>query len=372
MTDEIQAVDTSVIYWDDARIEREMALFPAALQEPYQWLKVYTREECRRDVDVLVTQAKLLGVTIDKTNWTRVLKGRWKMDGRGRELPNPYVSATNLLNAITSLREQKRVELLQGAMPFVETFIFTTIRSFIEKKMRRDRVNKYGVIVGPTGLQKTASYKEIARRLPGCKWIESSDNASMADFVKRLAHKCGAARNSNVPAARGKIMDCFMPVNGQPKCLIIDNTQDMVKPDNNVMGGPKGRQPFYHFIRTLQEETGCAVIESITPEDEETMFDPKSIYLEQFEGRAGGRDGFLRLPNFSPKKDLVLFALALGLKDAGKHEDELAKIGSERGRIRRYLEVLQEAKDYADDDKKPFTITHVRMAIEEMAAPVAR
>ena len=91
------------IFWDDAAIEKEMEVLPKALQEPYRWLKKFAREECGRDLDTLTTRAKLLGVTIDKTNWTRILKGRWKMDAEGNELPNPYVSVVNLLNAIMAL-----------------------------------------------------------------------------------------------------------------------------------------------------------------------------------------------------------------------------------------------------------------------------
>ena len=362
-----------LIFWDDPKIEAEMQLFPAALQPLYQWLKVFTRDECRRDVDVLVERAREVGVTIDKTNWVRILKGRWKTDSEGNEMPNPYVSATNLLQAITAVRDKVRVELLQGGLPFVETSTVKTIWRVIEKAMRKDRVNRFRVIVGPTGTQKTASYKELTQRNPNVKWLESTDNGSMKEFAIRFAIKCGAGRNISYSQARTKIFESMMTHKGQIKCAIIDNMQDMVRSDRKMiaMGKSVGTQPAYQFMRSLQDETGCAIIWSITPENEDQMFNAQSIYLEQFEGRAGGRDGFLRLPNFPPRKDLVQIAETLGFKQAEKHGDLLVSIAKERGRIRRFFEILQDAKDAADDAGEALTVEHLQEAVDERSLPDA-
>jgi DNA transposition AAA+ family ATPase len=357
----------NLIFWDDPKIEAEMHLFPAALQPLYQWLKLFARDECRRDVDVLLERARTVGVTIDKTNWVRILKGRWKTDSDGNELPNPYISATNLAQAITAMRDQVRIELLQGGMPFVETGTVRTIWRAIEKRMRKDRVNKFLVILGPTGTQKTAAYKEFSARNPHVKWLESTDNGSMKEFAIRFAVKCGAGRNISYGQARTKIFESMLPHNGQTKAVIIDNMQDMVRSDKKMhaMGKPVGTQPAYQFLRSLQDETGCAVVWSITPENEDQMFNSQSIYLEQFEGRAGGKDGFLRLPNFPPVADLVQIAETLGLKSAEKHKDLLKLIGHERGRIRRFFEIIQDAKDAADADKSPLTAEYIETALEE-------
>ena len=361
----------TTIYWDDPHVEAEMQLFPRELQEPYRWLKNFVRDECKRDVDVLVQRAKDQGVTIDKTNWVRVLKGRWKTDADGNEMPNPYVSATNLLQAVTAVRNQVRVELLQGGMPFVETNTFKTIQRAVEKRMRKDRVNRFLVIVGPTGTQKTASYKELVQRNPHIKWLESADNGSLKEFITRMAVKCGASRSISYGPARAKIFEAMMPQNGQPKCVIVDNMQDMVKSDKKLLALGKNieMQPAYQFMRSLQDETGCAVVWSITPENEDQMFNAQSIYLEQFEGRAGGRGNFLRLSNFPPKADVVLIAKTLGLKDADKHADKLMEIARQRGRIRWFFEIMQEAKDEAALDGKEFTIDYVDWAMQEATPP---
>lgn len=361
-----EARQAFTIYWEDHYIEREMSILPADLREPYQWLKTFARDECRRDVDGLVSRAREVGVTIDKTNWTRILKGRWQLDADGNELPAPCVSLKNLLTAIAAIRNKMRVELLRGAMPFVETSTFHTVRRLIEKKLRKDRVNTWAVIIGPTGTQKTACYKELAARNPLLKWTESSDNGSIKELVNRVAWKCGAGRNASYTQARAKIFESFQPLNGQRKGLILDNMQSMVRSDQKLlaMGKPLGTQPMYEFLRSLSEETGCAIIWSITPEDEDQIF-KESAYMEQFEGRIGGKDSFLRLPNVPPRKDLVQIAEALGFKNAEKYGERFSQVAAMRGRIRRFFEILQEAKDAADADQNTLSIEYFEDAIEE-------
>lgn len=359
----------TTIYYDDPHIEAEMQLFPPEIAPLYREAKIYLRDECKRDVDVWVERARKVGVSIDKTNWVRVFKGRVKHDAEGNELPNPYVAFTNLKNAFIAVRDSVRVELLQGGMPFVETTTFHTIRRTVEKAMRKNRVNRFRVIVGPTGTQKTASYKELAMRDPNIKWLESTDNGSLKEFIIRLAVKCGASRSIAYGPARAKIFESMHAVNGTPKCIVVDNMQDMVRSEKKLVAMGKGveTQPAYQFLRSLQDETGCAIVWSITPENEDQMFNSESIYLEQFEGRAGGRDGFLRLPNFPPIADLVLIAETVGFKAAEKHKDLLKKIGHTRGRIRRFFEIIQDAKDAADDDKSPLTVDYIEQALEERA-----
>jgi len=254
-------------------------------------------------------------------------------------------------------------------MPFVETTTFHTIRRTVLKAMRKNRVNRFRIIVGPTGTQKTASYKELALRDPNIKWLESTDNGSLKEFIIRLAVKCGASRSISYAPARAKIFEAMQPINGNPKCIIVDNMQDMVRSEKRLASMGKGveTQPAYQFLRSLQDETGCAIVWSITPENEDQMFNSESIYLEQFEGRAGGRDGFLRLPNYPPIADLVTIAETIGFKAAEKHKDLLKQIGHTRGRIRRFFEIIQDAKDAADDEGRPLTVEYIEQALEERA-----
>lgn len=352
-----------VIYFDDSHIAAEAIQLPPAMRDLYHWLKVHLRDECHRDVDVLVAKLKDQGVTIDKTNWVRVLKGRWKKDSNGREAASPYISVDNFVTAVTALRDGVRVELLKGRMPFVKTTTYNAIRLHVEKRMRRDRVNRFGVIVGMTGTQKTASYKEIAAQNTKIKWIEAPDNGSIKEFVVRLAVKFGASRNASYASARARIFEDT----SREHCIIVDNVQDMVRDPRELarQGKPVYAQPAYQFMRGLQDETDCSFIWSITPESEDQMFVKDSVYHEQFEGRTGGRDGFLRLPDYPPKRDLIQIAEALGFRTAEKHADVLAEIARERGRIRRFFEIMQDAKDIADESNERLAIEHIEEARAE-------
>lgn len=362
------------IHWEDHHIAAEAGILPEKLREPYVWLKTFLRDKCNRDLDVLTQKFRDRGVTVDKTNWTRICKGRWRIDTRGEEC-TPCISQENFINSIIALREHIRVEVLEGTVPFVETSIWTVIKNFVDKKMRRERVNRFGMIVGPTGTQKTACYKELARRNRLVKWMEAPENGSIKEFTCRLAHKFGGGSSISYFSARNKLF-----ANATPEhCIIVDNTQALVRDPKQLerMGKVIYSQPAYEFMRAFQDETGCAIIWSITPENEEQMFSARDeshiIYNEQFEGRCGGVDGFLRLPNFSPKRDILLITEELGFTfDEARHGDRLLEISKERGRIRRYFEILQEAKDLADLEKVRPGMKHIESVMTRIAEDAAR
>ena len=62
-----------------------------------------------------------------------------------------------------------------------------------------------------------------------------------------------------------------------------------------------------------------------------------------------------------------LHAETIGFKAAEKHKDLLRTIGHSRGRIRRFFEILQDAKDAADDDNAAQTVDYIEEALEERA-----
>src|SRR5262245_22092448 len=101
----------NAIYWEDGHIMRECEILPKPMREAYLWLKTFVRDECKRDLDVLVEKFKQHGVTVDKTNWARILKGRWRIDTRGNEC-TPCISMQNFLDAVSALREDVRLELI--------------------------------------------------------------------------------------------------------------------------------------------------------------------------------------------------------------------------------------------------------------------
>lgn len=346
------------IFWDDNHIQAEAELLPEDLRDLYRRVKIQCRVEYGGDL-LRVTEAfAKVGVKRDKTTWSRVFKrGRITNDAAGNPMASPLVKYENLREDFQAFLTSTRVELLRGRTPFVETDTFHAIRRYVQKKMDPCWVNKFGLVVGPTGLQKTASYKELAARDPNIKHIEANERGSLHQFITLFGYKIGVGTNRSHDEKRFQIMQWFTP----DKCIIVDNVQDLRNRDRK----PDVREethPAYSFMRWLQDERGGTIIWSITPDDEATIFKPNSVYMEQFEGRVGGLQNVLRLPNHNPKKDLVLIAATLGLKDAEKHADELHELGKARGRIRAFFEVIQQAKREAELDRAKFTWDYVEDA----------
>lgn len=343
--------------WDTTSLEELAELFPDKLREPVLWLATYTRDQCGKSADMLGARAHKLGIELDKTTWSRVLRGRWNRDGEGRPLPTPIVSETKLLRAIQALRQEARLREMGGKVPFIETSVTRAIHDYIDVKFAPDRVNKFGVIVGETGTGKTAAYREYRRRSAAglVAWVEAPDNASVPEMIAGIGLCYGVSMGNF--SIRNRLS--LLQVVNDRRCIIIDNAQDLLSERRATS------QPAFSFLRRLQDETGCTIILSLTPDGENKLFDLLKGYFEQFEGRTGGRRNFLRLPAYPPEEDVLSIAQGFGLRDAERHLEYLSKIARERGRIRTFFEDLQAAKIKAEREKKPLTIGHVKDAREE-------
>lgn len=343
---------------DDISIETKGNLLPEDLRERFVWLAVFAREECHRDIDTLGERFRAVGVYRDKTTWIRLLKGQWNRMPNGTVRQTPLVSKDKLIEEIDALRNGVRVEAMRGKVPFVVTSVAQSIFSYLDLKRAPDRVNKFGVIIGPTGSQKTASLKEYCRRNNhgACLWLEAPENGSMTEFIARLAEAYGGPEREPYDRKRRRIFASF----NERKCIVVDNCQRLYRETRG------SDQPLFGFLQRLQDERGGAIILTITPTFERTLTAGMLAgFFEQFEGRAGGRKNFLRLPDFAPPEDVVAIAKAFGLRDAGRHEKLLVEISREPGRIRRLFEDLQSAKLLAEAEKKELTIAHLHAAREE-------
>lgn len=346
---------------DDITVERKAVLYPEALRDPYLWLARYARGECAADIDVLKSRFATVGVYRDKQTWIKILKGQWNHHPNGTERDNPVVALDKLLEEIEALRTGARVEEARGRVPFVMTTVAASIFSFIKRKMLPERVNKFGVIIGPTGSQKTATFREFCRQHNHgqTNWLEAPENKSMGEFVTKLARLFGGPAQEPYDRRRQRI---FASLN-EKRVVIVDNCQRLYREERGA------EQPLFGFLQRVQDETGCAIILSVTPAFEGTLTaGMMSGFFEQFEGRAGGRRNFLRLPMQAPTEDVMMIARAFGLRDAARYEKLLTTIAHKPGRIRILFEVLQDAKILAESEKKPLTIDFIREVWEEEAA----
>jgi DNA transposition AAA+ family ATPase len=343
---------------DDVTLAAKAEIQPEAVRDLWLWLCVYTRTECNADPDLLTERMKAAGIMRDKTTWVRILKGQLLRNQNGTERETPLVAVDKLIEEITALKDGVRVESMRGRVPFVPTPSAKAIFGYVDIKRRPERVNKFGVIIGPTGSQKTATLREYARRNNhgAVVWLEAPENGSMQEFMTGLCRAYGGPYREAIDRRRQRV---FESVN-ERRTIIVDNCQRLYRENRGH------DQPVFSFLQRLQDQTGCTVILSITPTFERTLVGSMMAgYFEQFEGRAGGRRNFLRLPEFAPDEDLLAIAQAFGLQDARRALPTLQKISREPGRIRRLFEDLQDAKILAESERKPLTIAHLRAVREE-------
>lgn len=337
------------IRWDDVVITNEAAHFPEPVRPAFIWLKSYTRDALGRDVDRLDEAFRGAGVFHDKAAWSKVLRGRWQSNGKGYVPKHAVLTVESFIGAVEKLQAVVRAEFAVGQIPFVMTTVAQRIFDYIDLRRSVGRANGIGVIVGPTGGQKTATFREYARQRNhgSTRWFEAPENGAMCEFVTRLASDLSAQTASDKKKAH--LLKSLHP----GKCLIIDNCQDLFRRDGD------DHQPAFSYIRRLQDETGCTFILSFTPSGIR-LVQQIAGYWEQFEGRSGGSRKWLRLEDYAPRADVAKIAAAFGLK-AGKTElDLLEKIAREPGRIRRLFEDLQDATLMAGG--AALTIEHVKEA----------
>lgn len=336
------------IVYTDTAIEIEAMHLPEELRDAYRWLKSFTRIDCNRDIDQLTERFRKVGIYHDKGTWSKILKGRLLIDARGDRRDSPVLSLENFRHAVEALRSNVRAEALRGKIPFVETSVWHDIENYITTRMGRDRVNKFAFIIGPTGAQKSACFREIQRRINHgtIRVIECPETGALGEFLSLLAVSFGASPQTSSDKKRRKIEESVK----DHHVIICDNAQELWREDRQ-------EQPAFSFLRRLQDSSGCTIVLSITPTFERKLMQGMiEGYFEQFEGRSGGRNTWLRLPAHPPKADVLLIAQAFGLEDAEKHLAELVAISRQPGRVRRLFEVLQEGKRLAGAKKEAFTI----------------
>lgn len=354
---------------DDPTMHTRVEHYPEELREPVLWLAAYVRNECNRDLDLLEGHARKLGVEFNKTTWSRVLRGQWNRSATGEET-GPLVAMKKLLAGIAAVRKDVALREQAGKVPFVMTPTAQDIFNFVAKKRAPDRINKFGMIVGHTGTQKTASLKEYCRRNNHgtCVHTEAPATPSQTQFITDLAEHYGCSRQASWDRKRNTIRQS---VNDR-RCIIVENVQRLYSEKEAE------NQKVFNYLQKLQDDTGCTIILTLTP-----VFVSKlrnriaEGYFEQFIGRAGGSRDILTLEAYPSADDVEAIARSFGIdwldretswstagKDlTGSALDYLTSLAREEGRIRILFEALQDAKVLAG--KKPITLAHVRTARDE-------
>lgn len=350
--------DNARIRLDTPSLEARAALYPEELRDPFLWLGRFLDDECARDIDILVKKADLLGVHFDKTTWSRVLRGRWNRDAQDELLDSPIVALPKLLKAIAAIRKDAERRERGGGVGFVATTTTRLIENYLKKKWTPDRLNRMGVVIGETGNQKTATFRQFQRENNHgmCVWLDAPETPSLYKFKTDLAGCYGGHPAMSLPKKEALITNSV----NERKMIILENVQRLW--DDKATTD----QPVFSYLQKLNETKGCAIILSFTPVFERKFSEARAKgFLEQFEGRVGGQRSFLRLPEFPPEEDVLAITKAYGLRDAEEHVEYCHKLTREPGRIRILFETLQDAKIRAEYKKEALEIKHLRWARDE-------
>lgn len=370
MANEIEQTDGARIRLDALTLENRAAHLPEAMREPFIWLGSFARNECSHSMDLLMKRFAALKIHHDKTTWSKILRGMWQRNAKGEVTESPCLAEEKFLKAVGQLRNDARIKERGGQIPFVMGAIPTLIFNYLDVKRAPDRVNKFGVIIGETGTQKSASIKQYCslNNHGTCSRVEAPERPSMSQFMTDLAGEYGFQGTSSYGKKKSYVLEAV----NEKKTIIVENVQRLY--DERY----KDKQPIFSFLQKLQEDTDCTVIITFTPVFEKKFIAGASAaFFEQFEGRAGGRRAFLRLPEYPPEEDVRDIAKAFGMTGLNdkttwlneKEQEEkvtvleyLVRIAHEPGRVRRLFEDLQDAKISAQAAKQPLTIDYVKEA----------
>jgi DNA transposition AAA+ family ATPase len=350
------------ISYELSKLEAHALTLPPQMREDFVWLGRYVDKECGRNLSVLETRVRGLGFDATAGTFSKILRGHWQTDAKGRPVASPVLKAANFIAICNKLRSISYQAALAGSVPFIKTPTFEDIEQYIKIRRQPDRICKFGLIIGPTGAQKTASFKQycLENNHGACTWLEAGEGASLGQLITDLAAAYGCSRHHKAATKRLKIHECV----DAGKTVILDNIQRCYKQAEQLAA-----QPLFSFLQKLQDEKNCTIIMSATPEFHGTFTAGMARgYFEQFEGRCGGASEFLILPEFAPAEDVQMIAGAFGLKDVAKHSTYLEEISRRRGRIRILFNALQTARQLADAQSEELAIEHVRAALGEEAA----
>jgi hypothetical protein len=339
---------------DDPTLWQRAAKLPPEMRESYIWLGIYFREQCQRNTVALARRIAATGVEFSGPTWSLVLRGHCFTDPNGVERPEPLMDAATFLKAVGGLKKSAAKEV-KGPIPFVPTSTAREIIDAVDTARSPNWVNRFVIVIGETGNQKSATFSHIVRTIPNgdCVRFEAL-GAGLTSFLNDLDRCFGGDVQSSTERKKDHIRRALsMPTsNGLARVVIIDNAQRMLDARRDA------DQKVMNFLLKLQEDLDFAVILSFTPAEYSSMQSSRvAAFFEQFIGRAGGEDSIVRLGEYAPEEDLVLIAREFGFPDAALHKKKLVEISRRKGRIRTFMDVLQRAKALAG--KGPITIDDI-------------
>lgn len=338
-----------------AHLETTAVTLPEAIRDDFIWFGGFIRDRCNRNLEVLTHKTRKLGFKTDKTTFSKLLRGRYQTDAEGNRTANPIISPLNFAQIVDALRSETQLVWLSGKTPFIDTGTWTEIEEYITYKRLPETICKFGLILGPTGSQKTTCLRRyvLLNNSGKCVHLEAPEKPTMGRFVRELATTYGIPERIAGEKLRIRITSNVT----ERKTIIVDNIQRLYKPAHGW------NQEIFNYLQKLQDDTNCTIILCAVPGFENTIrHEGEKGYFEQFVGRVGGWNDVLRLDEWTPRADIEAIAEAFKLQHVETHLPYLEKLSRQPGRIRILFNCLQKAKRLADAAGQRLTIKHLKTA----------
>jgi hypothetical protein len=338
------------------------------MREPFLWLAQFICENCGRSLDVCEHKIRELGLPTTSGTLSKILRGRWRTNADNEPVA-PVMALEGFINLVESLRAQPEISAMAEKVKFVETDTYLLFEDYVNERHAEDAICRFGFVFGPTGSQKTACCKQYKRKnWRNTIWMDSAERPSLGLLIRDMAKAYKISPNVSLVRARLQIRENVTA----NSVIMLENVQRLyADPGMTVL--KDGAQPMFSFLQKLQDETGCAIIFTATPQFYKQFIGGiSSGYFEQFVGRAGGIDEFLILPDYATEEDILIIAEAYELVDAAQHIEYLEGVSRVLGRIRILFFALQKAKAAAVRAGKPLTIDLVKEIVPESRIKVAK
>ncbi len=329
-------------------LETAVNHYPDAIRVQTHWLQGFFLEHCDGNVLTLRAICAKLSADWDKSEefFYNILRGyyfrqestKWKPQG---------AAWMGFLDMIEALRRYAQNAARTGKMPFVQTPTYRCISDFITARRALEAVCKFGAICGPTGAQKSESFKFYAalNNHSAVKHLEAPSNGKLGTLQRKIASAYNVS-NRKAGASATRETEIRDNVN-ETRTLIIDNVQRL------YVSGAGSNQPAFNWLLELQDDTDCTLILSFTEDFVDTLNSGRARgYFEQFVGRFGGLDAMLKLPKFAPSSDLRVIARAFKLNTSDSAMKYLHEWSRMDGKIRIVFHKLQLAQTFARADKR--------------------
>ncbi|MFA6962413.1 MAG: AAA family ATPase [Opitutaceae bacterium] len=328
--------------------------YPQEAVEPTLGMLDYAHFCCDSNIEIVTEKCRAMSFTYDRQYYYQLLTGRYfrvdaeqKVQGSWRNLRELW---TQVELRLTFARQISKVI-------FTETTVWETINEYVQRKRVSYTSCKFGAIVGYTGSQKSACFNELIRREEAGTIIrmEAPPIPSLSEFIHKLSDILGSAKSDGRAERRDFIRKHFKVPR---RTLIVDNIQRCLC--RSVKNG--SYQPIFEFLLELQEDTGCTIIISWTPDADKFEEALKSAFFEQFIGRIGGEREILRLEEFTNDEDIRRFCGTFKVEPADIEElmPRLRTLVQEKGRVRPLIQALQAGHRLANAANKPYRAIHLR------------